>query len=56
MARALATKKTSWITLTQHELGGKAAFLSKFPLLTEDNMPRSKVLKVRGRAETLEKG
>ena len=30
----------------QHELGGKSAFLSKFPLLTEDNMPRTKFLKV----------
>ena len=30
----------------QHELGGKSAFLSKFPILTEDNMPRSKLLKV----------
>jgi hypothetical protein len=30
----------------QHELGGKSAFLSKFPILTEDNMPRSKRLKV----------
>ena len=30
----------------QHELGGKAAFLSKFPFLTEDNMPRSKRIKV----------
>ena len=30
----------------QHDLGGKSAFLSKFPLLTEDNMPRTKLMKV----------
>lgn len=30
----------------QTELGGKAALLSKFPVLTEDSFPRSKLIKV----------
>lgn len=31
----------------QTEVGGKATMLSKYPVLTEDSFPRSKLIKVK---------